>query len=360
MRILYVDAESFWRGGQDQLFSLLIGLFQRGHDVCLASPEGPLAQRCRQAGIPHWHFKQRSDLSFPAAARLWRLLGRQRFDVVHFNSPKNLLSGGLALFLRGGCARVASRRVSFPLRSRLSRLKYNRAVQMTVAVSNSIQKGLIDSGIDPARVGTIYEGVDLSRIDGLPAAESVVEENAVSVVTVAQMTAEKGHSWLIRAAAQVLPHFDRLRFVLVGDGPLRSRLQRLTRQLGLDSRFRFLGFRTDADALMKTFDIFCLPSLSEGLSSSILTAMAQALPVVATAVGGTPELVREGETGLLVRPADSGSLAKALRQLVESPAERRQMGQAGRRRIVRDFTLDRKLDNFERLYRELLAAGTVD
>lgn len=360
MRILYVDSEPFWRGGQEQLFSLLIGLFRRGHDVWLASPEGPLAQRCRQAGVPHRRLEQRNDLSIAAAARLWRLLGEQRFDVVHFNSPKNLVSGGLVLFLRDGCTGVASRRVSFPLRSPLSRIKYNRAVRMTVAVSHSIEKVLIDGGIDPVRVTTIYEGVDLSRIDQLRPPEPVVEENTVSVVTVAQMTAEKGHFWLIRAAAEVLPRFDRLRFVLVGDGPLRPRLQRLTRQLGLDSRFRFLGFRNDADALMKTSDIFCLPSLSEGLSSSILAAMAQALPVVATAVGGTPELVTEGQTGLLVRPADPDSLAKALRRLAESPAERRQMGQAGRQRIVRDFTLDRKLDNFERLYRELLAAGTVD
>lgn len=135
-----------------------------------------------------------------------------------------------------------------------------------------------------------------------------------------------------------------------------STLKARVRELGIDEKVTFTGFRSDSEALMKTFDIFCLPSLSEGLSSAILVAMASKLPIVATRVGGIPELVIDGETGVLVPPDDADQLAAGLCKVLESPQLRKKMGCAGRQRIEETFTLERKLNETEKLYLSMLAS----
>lgn len=164
---------------------------------------------------------------------------------------------------------------------------------------------------------------------------------------------------LLKAIAELHSRFPDIRFVLVGTGPLGPRLKSRARELGIDSQIVFTGFRQDSDALMKQFDIFCLPSLSEGLSSAILSAMACRLPVVATRVGGIPELVVDGVTGFLVAPRDSNALCHALSQLITSPELRKRFGESGRARVEQDFTLNKKLRQTEELYRRLLQSRSI-
>ena len=181
----------------------------------------------------------------------------------------------------------------------------------------------------------------------------------MKVGTVAHLSAEKGHRILLEAVAQIVSKFPAVVFVLVGRGELMPQLQEQVRKLDIEDHVIFTGFRNDSEALTKEFDIFCLPSLSEGLSSAILVAMANSLPVIATQVGGIPELVVDGETGLLVPPNDAHRLASALRQVLDSESLRRRMGQAARRRVEKNFTLKRKLDQTEQLYRALLASDGI-
>jgi glycosyltransferase involved in cell wall biosynthesis len=145
--------------------------------------------------------------------------------------------------------------------------------------------------------------------------------------------------------------------VLVGDGELRSQLKIKSDLLQLKDSVVFMGFRTDSEAIMKDFDVFCLPSLSEGLSSAILAAMAASLPVVATDVGGIPELVQDGKTGFLCPSADVEELVSALRKTLIDPQLRQSLGQAGRRRIEDHFTVQDKLQQTADLYCRLLAAS---
>ena len=135
-----------------------------------------------------------------------------------------------------------------------------------------------------------------------------------------------------------------------------STLKARVEELGIEQKVTFTGFRSDSEALMKSFDVFCLPSISEGLSSAILVAMASRLPIVATRAGGIPELVIDGETGILVPPDDAEQLAVGLCKVLESPQLREKMGCAGRHRIEETFTLDRKLNETEKLYFSMLAS----
>ena len=354
LRILYVDTDRVWRGGQDQLFSLITGMQERTHRVWLAAPaDAPLTDRARRAGVPTCTFRQRNEVSPLAFYRLRKILGQQQFDVVHLNGPRAFLLAALATHSCGVPVRVSSRRVNFPLKSRLSHLKYNWGGGRIITVSFSICQTLRKGGVRPELISVIYEGVDLGWIDCLERA-ALHPCDELIVGTVAHMSPEKGHWNLLKAAAQLIPTFPGVRFVLVGSGELDSALRRAVHELKLTDHFLFTGFRSDSEALSKNFDIFCLPSLSEGLSSAIMVAMANSLPVVATSVGGTTELVVDGETGLLVPPQEPSSLATALLKLLESAELRAGMGAAGRRRVEQKFTLQRKLDETETLYRELL------
>jgi L-malate glycosyltransferase len=354
LTILYVDTEKVWRGGQEQLLSLMIGMKKRGHTVWLAAPpEAPLLQKVAGHGIAACSFRQRSEFSALAFVRIARLLKSARFDVIHFNTPRAILAGGLAARACRVPICVSSRRVNFPLRSRLSRYKYTWLQNCILTVSVSIRDTLLEGGIQPDMVKVVYEGVDLDWIDQQFSRERK-RKGEVRVGMVAHFSPEKGHRTLLEAISRL--NRPKTRYFLVGDGVLKEELERLAAELGVSSQVVFTGFRSDCEAFMKTLDLFCLPSLSEGLSSAILAAMASRLPVLATAVGGIPELVVHGETGLLVPPGDSVRLTEALAQLLSSAEQRTRMGLAGRKRIEDNFTLARKISRTEELYLELLRA----
>ncbi|MDA2934197.1 glycosyltransferase family 4 protein [Acidobacteria bacterium AH-259-D05] len=360
LKILYVDTDRVWRGGQEQLFTLMSGIKKRRHQVWLAAPaDSPLSSKAQQRGIQTFHFCQRNELSPWAIGKLWNFLRSRDFDIVHLNTPRSVLAGGLASKLCGVPLRVCSRRVNFPLRSPLSRLKYNWTQDGVVTVSVSIRQTLMVGGVRPDLIRVVYEGVDLDWIDSQESPSLGDVGEGLKVGTVAHFSPEKGHDILLDAAAQVVSKFPDVVFVLVGKGELLSELQEKIHKLGMEDHFLFTGFRLDSEAIMKNFDVFCLPSLSEGLSSAILVAMASSLPVIATHVGGIPELVIDGKTGILVSPNDAGQLAGALVQVVSSEKLRRKMGQAGRRRVEEHFTLKKKLDETERLYRTLLASAGI-
>lgn len=173
---------------------------------------------------------------------------------------------------------------------------------------------------------------------------------------VARLSEEKRHGDLLRAFSQVAGRLPQARLSVVGDGPLAGRLQRMAASLGIRERVDFAGFQEDVFPFLAEMDLFVLPSRSEGLSISIMEAMAAGLPVVASRVGGIPELVCEGETGLLVPAGRPDALAGAMLALLADPPRLRRMGEAGRRRVVDSFNPDLFIRAHERIYDELLAA----
>ena len=205
-----------------------------------------------------------------------------------------------------------------------------------------------------SKIKTIYEGMDLSLYPKNAYRKEFHPGTPTVVGTVAHLSPEKGIHYLIEAASLIPDVHRKLQFIVVGEGSCLSEIKALTQKKGLDNVFQFVGFHSNTAPFMKTFDIFTLPSLSEGLSSAILEAMATSLPVVATEVGGIPELVKNGDNGLLVTPADPQSLSHAIQHLVNNPDESRRMGLRGRKRMEEQFTLKRKIAETEQLCRILL------
>jgi len=179
------------------------------------------------------------------------------------------------------------------------------------------------------------------------------------VGVVARLHPQKGHEYLIKAARVLADKFKDLKIVLVGDGELRAELEQAVVEAGLSETFIFLGFRSDVRDLLSMFDIFVLPSLYEGLPNVILEAMATNLPVVATSVDGTVELVDDGETGYLVPPRDPGALVAKIGNLLESADLRRQFGRAGRKKVEEQYSLELQVENFQNLYEQYSIHGAT-
>jgi glycosyltransferase involved in cell wall biosynthesis len=295
-----------------------------------------------------------------AAWRLARVIARLGPDVIHAHDPHAvaLASLGLSFMTSGKCpGLVASRRVAFHLKGHaFSRWKYNQ-VDVFIAASNAINHMLAGDGIDPKRVVTVYEGIDLHRVQAEPAANIHAElwlpTHAPIVGAVAALTQEKGHRYLIDAAALVVREVPDARFVILGEGELRASLERHIKELHLDKHVFLPGFRADILSFIRSFDIFVMSSLFEGLGTSLLDAMALSKPTVASDTGGIPEVVSHGETGLLVPPRDSKALATAISTLLKDKERRERMGRAGLERVKRIFSADEMVERTLGVYRDL-------
>jgi glycosyltransferase involved in cell wall biosynthesis len=234
----------------------------------------------------------------------------------------------------------------------------NRLVTLVVANSQAVaQDTMEDEGLPARRIAVIRNGVAIPderlgqgvRPPGLPAGGRII-------LCVANLRQGKGHPDLLAAAADVLPRFPDVALVLVGEGNLRPAIEEAVARYGLVGRILLLGQRDDVPALLDAADLFVLPSHEEGLPNALLEAMAHGMPVIATAVGGTPEAVEDGVSGLLVPPRDPGALAKAMTALLGDPPAARRFGQMGRARVAKFFTLDRMVAETESLYSALLSA----
>ncbi len=228
-----------------------------------------------------------------------------------------------------------------------------------IAVSESVAADLIRRGVPRRKIHVVYNGVaEPSRLPEPAAARRDLGlAPGPTVGTVARLHAVKGVRYLLQAAAILQRRGVACQVVVVGDGPERGALEREGRELGLAPPARFLGFRERPVELLPALDVFVLPSLMEGMGLAVLEAMLAGLPVVASRVGGVRELVAEGETGLLVPPADPQSLADALMRLLGDPDLARRLGEAGRERYRRDFALESFARGTEAVYDAVLEEG---
>jgi glycosyltransferase involved in cell wall biosynthesis len=331
------------------------GMAARGVATLVACRSGgALETRARAAGLDVRPLPFRGDLWPPAIWALARLVRRERPSALLLHDPHAVSAGLLAARLAGGARSVAVRRVDFPLRSVFSRGKY-AACARVIVVSRAIGGVVERDGIAADRLRLVYEGVpDRTPLPGgrEALAELGVPPEAPVVGNVAALTAHKDHATLVDAMALLRPRMPEARLVIVGAGELRPALERRVRERDLADRVVFAGFRRDLDSLLPAFSVFCLSSHLEGLGTSLLDAMAFALPVVATAAGGIPEAVQDGLTGHIVPARDPAALAGALASVLENEERRRELGAAGRRRFLERFTADRMVEDTLRVLQE--------
>lgn len=354
MRVLLVDTEDGWRGGQQQVLLLAAGLAAnprfRGEAVVVARAGGELARRTAAAGLPCRVLPHASPWSPLAVWRLRRLARELGADVLHAHaSPAHTLCAFATC-----CSRrqlVVTRRVDFRPKGAW---KYRRCARV-VAISQAIaaimrdarvgadRLAVIPSGIDPARFAAADRGRGRQAL-GLGAGD-------LAVLCVAALEDHKDHATLLAAWRLVAEAHPQAHLLLAGDGGLRSEIAACAAGL---PRVRLLGFRDDIPDLLSAADVAVLSSRLEGLGTALMDAMACRLPVVATAAGGIPELIRDGEDGLLVPPRAPEAFAAALGRILGDPALRRRLGEAADATARRRFHAAAMVDAYIDLYDQVL------
>ena len=361
---LHIDTARTWRGGQNQVLVTVMCLRAMGHRTMLvAHADGELRRRAEE-GLDLLPLAPRSEMDLRAAWRLSRALRQLQPDIVHAHDPHAVAMAALALSMSTASRKpplVASRRVDFRLRGHaLSRWKH-RQVHLFICASEAIRQMLLSDGVPAARTLTVHEGIDVSRVEHAPPAalheEFWLPHHAPIVGNVAALVPHKGQKHLVDAAALVVRRVPDARFVIAGEGELRESLERQIREHRLDKHVFLAGFRPDVLSLHRAFDIFVMSSVTEGLGTSVLDAMAAGKPVVGTTAGGIPEVVVDGTTGLLVPPRHPEELADAIVRLLEDEALRRRMGAAGHDLVRQRFTAERMVEGTLAAYRRLVPAA---
>ncbi|MBI5070614.1 MAG: glycosyltransferase family 4 protein [Deltaproteobacteria bacterium] len=300
-------------------------------------------------------------------ARIARFLRARRVEVVHTHNLAPLLYGGLAARLLGpwrpAVAYSEHNQVYRAGGRALRRFgRYLRLADEVVAVSHDLRKTLVEKLQVARTVRVLHNGIDPGAFVGADA-EAVERElgrreGEFLVGTAVVLSEQKGIRYLLEAARLVREADPSIRFVVAGDGPLRGELEAQARDMGLGDGVRFLGYRRDVPQLIAALDAYVLPSLWEGLPLALLEALAGGKPILATTVGGNPEVVTDRENGLLFPPRDPGAIARAVLEIRRDPALRRRMREANVEKFRRSFSVASMAGAHVELYRELAARGS--
>jgi L-malate glycosyltransferase len=366
MRVLFVICNLDRGGTETQAVELARRLTLAHCQVTVATlQDGPLREALEKDGIRIVDFpKKGSLLSFRGLyqfIRLLRFIRREKFDVVHSHDLwANLVAVPAAKFAGAPVVFSSQRDLAHlywytPFRKKIIGRIHRWSTAVIVnssAVSNLVQK---EFHVPARRVCVVRNGVAFERFASLRANRRKlfpgVDQNTKLIVTVANMhTAVKGHYELIEAARRLKSTYPDAKFVLVGDGAERSNLEESSRAFGVQDSVLFLGRRTDIPELLACCDVFVLPSHAEGLPNSLLEAMATGLPVLATPVGGVPEVIENGVNGLLVPPRDPTSLADALLRILRDPEFATRLAVGGREGARSQFSFDRAVSELESIY----------
>jgi glycosyltransferase involved in cell wall biosynthesis len=344
LKILYVDLETEWRGGQSQALEALSGLLRRGQDAqLLAVRGGALAQRARDAGVPTIEVEP-TRKRWRAATALRLLLRAAPPDVVHANESHALTAAWLARAHRRTTL-VAARRLAYPIQQNPISLARYRAAHRIFAISDFVAHSVIDSGIPAERVVVVREGIEIPP--PLTAAKRLVArqtwnfaDDEIVLGCIGYLLPEKGQELLVRALPAICAAVPRVRLLLAGDGPLRAQLESLALQLGIRDRIVFAGFVERIANVYAALDVFVFPSLAEPSGTSLLAAMAAALPVAAVARGGVPEYVEDNANGLLIPEPEPQFIASAVQRLIADANLRHRLSARARADIAERYSTD--------------------
>ncbi|OZI22153.1 glycosyltransferase family 1 protein [Bordetella genomosp. 7] len=359
LRILHTEAAVAFGGQEHRIFKEMHAMRARGHHLeAVCQPHAQLVPRLREAGFTV-HTLPMGGLAnyLKGVAAMQRILRAGRYDVINTHSRIDTLIAGTAGRLVGAPLIVRTRHLASKVGSMLS---YTWLPHRVTTVSDYVRRYLISRGVPAEHTATLYSPVVLpppvehSTLRG----ELGLGADDIVVGCVAVMRAAKGHKDLIDAIRPMMAERGNLHMVFVGSGsPTFEQTQAYVHELGLQDRIHLMGTRRDVPNLLAGFDIFALATQQEASGTVYVEAQAAGLPVIGTNVGGVPEMMRDGITGILVPVKDRDALEAALRRLVDDPQLRRTMGEAGRRMVWEEgvFSPARLAQNTEAVYRKWLA-----
>ena len=372
MRVCHVAMGDLWAGAEVQLLSLMRYLARLPGFECsvILFNEGRLAEELRKLPVSLTVISEQTFSPMGIAYRLAKALRKIRPDVVHTHKYKDSFIGTLVARSLGipYVVRIVHglpepfmglRNAKMVAYTAADRLMTGWLVDRVVAVSSDIERVLIGL-YGSNRVSCIHNGIDLAAVRVTTSREALrrkwqIPEDAVVIGTVGRLVPVKGHAILLDATRILQASIGNVALVLVGDGPLRKDLEANAKRLGLEKSVIFAGQQDQSYDFMNMMDVFVLPSLHEGIPMVVLEALALQRPVVATRVGGIPEVIEHGQTGFLAEPSDASSLARLLQRLVEDLPMAVSIGKAGRTRVEEKFTARTMAGKTAELYEQVLS-----
>lgn len=357
LKILYTEAATSYGGQERYIHRLMREMRKAGHTVeALCQPDSQLRQHLIDDGFSVHLFVMDKGAGFwRNLLPVRRLLKQQQYDVVNTHSRRDTVHIGCAARLAGVPLVVRTRHLAKPVGSLLS---YSWIPQRVIAVSEFVKKQIVQRGVKSDYVDIVFPAVELP--EPLPPQtlreELGLDAEAIIVGSIAVLRKEKGMQELIQAMAPLLRDNSRLRLVIIGGGVLQPQLENFAQQLEVLPQVHFMGARNDVPALIGDLDLFVSATYLEASGTAFAEAAAAKLPVIGTQVGGVPEMMHVGHSGLLVPLHDIVALRKAIKRLIDNPELRAQMAEAGYDYAVVQgrFTLDTMQKRTERSYRRWL------
>ncbi|VAX11605.1 hypothetical protein MNBD_GAMMA26-6 [hydrothermal vent metagenome] len=383
-KILHLIESLNMGGAQKIIYQLASTSDSSDHSVCSLYQGGPYEKIMRDDDIDLTLLKakRRSVIFFPLFiydlycifTRLVRIVKKDQIDILHAHLPDSsliaivvgkLTNTTVVLTVHNNFALPSKRKA--PLRDALRTLVTNmvfKRANYIITVGNDIRDSLYDALGYRVAIKTVYNGVDylryardLKKLDHLQFRQSLgISDKATIVTTVGRLDKQKGHTYLIDAAQQLIDDYPALIFLLVGEGELKEKLMDQVQSLQLSNNFIFLGNRNDVPDILAMSDLFVLPSIYEGIPLVILEAMAAGLPVVATDIAGTRELVESGVDGLLAKTESPKDIARTMNELLSDMACSKEMSLLAQAKVKKEFSLQKMVTGTEHIYLEVLGS----
>lgn len=359
--VIHVSTPLSWRGGEQQIFYLLQGMKQAEWPCMILCPEGSeMEQRATKAGIIVHTWKKSSGISLILARKIARHAKEFSSCIIHAHDAQAHTAAVLANALfKAQTPVVLSRRVDFPVAQGLfSAWKYNHdSIKAIACVSEAIAEIVRSSVNHPERVRTIHSGIDSSRFKPSPKTGSLIRElnlppDTLLIGNVAALADHKDYPAFLRSIKRLSDLNPSIHAVIAGTGPLETEIKSLARDLNLNEKVHFLGFRTDVPAWLPELDVFLFTSKTEGLGTSLLDALASGIPVVSTRAGGIPEIIEHGKNGLLAEPGDDEGLAQLVLRMLNEPNASAQFVENGLKTVSK-FSVEAMVQKTTALYTEI-------
>lgn len=372
MKILFVTPSVELGGAEIYFLTWAKELKNRGYEVTIVSGGGILVQEFENNGIRHLQreINWRLDINknpfylWRGSRELRRILKTYDFDIINTNAVGATLMCYLAM--RFPSQQKIPLLAWIPNINKWKFINYdvagillNKICDFVITCNQDERRKLIMSKLNPSRIATIYNGVDLRKFSPNQKNTEVKSHYGYTPQTpvigiIARLSPEKGHTYFLEAASMVLNSFPDARFLLVGSGILETKLKSYVKTLNIEHAVHFTGFRSDISYMLQGIDISVISSIWDTLPNAINEAMAMRKPVISTDVGGIREVVQDGISGILVPPKDPQALAHAITTLLTDPVRREEMGRQGRRIIEENFELHKMIDKVEECYEKVL------
>jgi len=361
-RILHIELGGRRLGGSMQAFYLLREMTAAGyHTALVCAEDSPLHEMCAANGIAHYPVRFGGDVDLSLIFKLRKIYNDFGPDLIHIHSRKGADTlGALAARWFSDAKVIIARRVDDPVKpSAFNKLRFGWLCDRITAVSKGIVAELVKGGVDEAKISQVYSAIQAGdyQVEADPLA--VKKELGISaddkvIAVISQLIIRKGHRFLFQAAPTILAAHPNTRFLILGEGELQQELEQQAADLSIADHVIFAGYRNDIGRLLKVVDVLVHPATMEGFANVAMQAMAAQVPVVSSNVGGMPESVRDGITGLLVPPCEPAALAAAVNRLLSDEALCRELGDNGRRIVESEFTVAAMVKGNLEVYRKML------